>query len=68
VALNSDSETLIWAMFAVVPVAQLVSTVAVERATGRARERRQGISFSVAPRRGGGITLRLGMPLPHLGG
>lgn len=53
VAGNNDDEARVWIGFVTIPIAQLASTVAVERGIGRARARR--VRMSVVPGRDGGI-------------
>lgn len=58
IAAASDwDETVTWVAFATIPLAQLASTVAVERAVAHARARPKGLAISVLPHRAGGVTL-----------
>ncbi len=58
IAAASDwDDTVTGVAFVMIPIAQLVSTVAVERAIGQSRLRRERASVSLMPRVDGGAML-----------
>jgi len=48
-AVSDWDDTVVWTAFVLVPIAQLASTVAVERAVGRSRSRGRTAAFTVVP-------------------
>ena len=65
VANAMDSDAALWTAFVAIPIAQIASTVAVERATGRSRERHRGAALSILPVRGGRLAFAVSFPLPR---
>ena len=63
IAVASDwNESAVTAVAVMVPIAQLVGTVMVERAVGRSRSKRQQMSVSVAPDLHGGARVAASVP------
>ena len=56
-AASDWDDTVTQVAFVMIPIAQLVSTVAVERAIGRSRLRMRHVSVSLVPRVDGGAML-----------